>query len=364
VMRHQALQLQINDPVVDDFYHHFWVVKGGHSKARPLVSQPAVISTERKKLDDANVGASLGLGAVHYRAPDIAVRTPKKLLAVPSAAAPGVEAPIATSDDPAALAPAAAAADAPPSAPLGTPAWHFREQVDRARSTLIDLRVHASTPLVMTPQGQQVRAKLLQKLHEIVHGGSPNGRMNFELFNHEKGRKLLVDLLPLWPPTVQSATLHSFLMQLPECLRAAGGAPLADVPNLAPCLASLPKTMPPEHSGKLLEAVSSHGVAVLTQALDRSDVTALLLGLLCTPGIAEAQPGTLARFYAALLPVATTSEAPWALLNALLPAATAAHAALLQQATAPLTPEAMVPKCRDAYAAFHTRLQAHLASLA
>lgn len=216
----------------------------------------------------------------------------------------------------------------------------------------------------MTPQGQQVRAKLLQKLHEIVHGGSPNGRMNFELFNHEKGRKLLVDLLPLWPPTVQSATLHSFLMQLPECLRAAGGAPLADVPNLAPCLASLPKTMPPEHSGKLLEAVSSHGVAVLTQALDRSDVTALLLGLLCTPGIAEAQPGTLARFYAALLPVATTSEAPWALLNALLPAATAAHAALLQQATAPLTPEAMVPKCRDAYAAFHTRLQAHLASLA
>ena len=84
VMRHQAMQLQINDPIADDFYHHFWVVKGGQSRAKALQTKPAVISTERKKLDDEKVGASLGVGGVVHRTPDVAVRTPKKLLEVPS----------------------------------------------------------------------------------------------------------------------------------------------------------------------------------------------------------------------------------------------------------------------------------------
>ena len=71
VMRHQALQLQINDPILDDFYHHFWVVKGGQSKAKPLATKPAVISTERKRMDQEAVSASLGLGtsdvaALHF----------------------------------------------------------------------------------------------------------------------------------------------------------------------------------------------------------------------------------------------------------------------------------------------------------
>ena len=152
IMRHQALQLQINDPVTDDFYHHFWVVKGGASKARPLVSKPAQISTEKKKIDDAGVGASLGTGAAHYRAPDIAVRTPKKLLAVPTG---GAEAP---SSEP----PSAGAAAEESSEPMASSRWKFREQIDTARSTLIELRVHASSPNVMTPQGQQRRTQLFR----------------------------------------------------------------------------------------------------------------------------------------------------------------------------------------------------------
>ena len=64
-----------------------------------------------------------------------------------------------------------------------------------------------------------------------------------------------------------------------------------------------------------------------------------------------------------LLPIGGSSESPWALLNALLPAATAAHAAMLQQAAAMLQPEAMAANCRDAHAAFGGRLQQHLASL-
>ena len=352
IMRHQALQLQINDPVTDDFYHHFWVVKGGASKARPLVSKPAQISTEKKKIDDAGVGASLGTGAAHYRAPDIAVRTPKKLLAVPTG---GAEAP---SSEP----PSAGAAAEESSEPMASSRWKFREQIDTARSTLIELRVHASSPNVMTPQGQQRRTQLLQRLHEIVHNGSSSGKMNYELFNMEKGRKLLVDLLPLWPPTVQSATLHSFLTQLPECLSSAK-MPLADVPKLAACLASLPKMLPPEHSGRLLDASTAHGTEVLGKALDRDDTTALLLGLLCTPGLAEAQPTQLQAFYKALLPLAATLETPWALLNAMLPVATAAHGALLLQATATLQPESMAEKCKEAHTAFGQRLQQHMASL-
>jgi hypothetical protein len=359
VMRHQALQLQINDPLVDDFYHHFWVVKGGHSKAKPLVNRPATISTERKKLDDAAVGSSLGSGAATHRTPDIAVRTPKKLLVVPTAAGSVEDSAASTSETAEAPVPTAPTSSG---APLASSRWLFRDVIDRARSTLVELRVHASSQNVMTPHGQQLRAQLLQRLHETVHSGNSGSPLNVELFNDEKGRKLLVDLLPLWPPGVQSTTLHSFLSQLPQCLQTQS-TPLPEVPALAVCLASLPKQLPPEESARLLDATTAHGPAVLKQALERSDVTALLLGVLCCPGIIETCPTPVQSFYGSLLPIAATSESPWALLNALLPVATVAHAKMLQQATGTLQPDAMSQKCREEHTTFSQRLQQHVASL-
>ena len=416
VMRHQALQLQIHDPIVDDFYHHFWVVKGGLSKAKKLVSKPAVISIQKKNLDDANVGASLGHGNVAHRTPDIAVRTPKKLLEVPTAAA---DTPTnGDTHDGADAAAAAPSAAAETTAPLSASRWAFRLQIEKARQTLIELRVHASSPAVMTPSGQAYRTQLLQRLHETVHNGStrcdrtpstPNaattslvpaqthtalpaharpcppilpppwcprthhlgaprhrthsGPMNVELFNLEKGRKLLVDLLPLWPPQVQTSSLHSLLTQLPTMLASAPPGGVADLPALAAVLAALPKTMAPEHASHLLDATAGHGAQTLAKALERTDILALLLGLLCTPNLAEAQPTPLRTFYATLLPVASQYEAPWALLNAMLPVSTASHAQLLVQAMGTMAADSLAPRCKDAHAAFTARLQSHLATL-
>lgn len=445
------------------------------------------------------VSSSLGLGAVYHRTPDIAVRTPRKLLAVPTPDAPtGGASAEATANG------GAPASDAP-DPPLGAARWVTRRAIQTARETLIELRVHASSPAVMSPQGQAVRTNLLQKLHALVHHlpadsapGTPIGPMNVGLFNCEKvthprphthggmhggtratfshlrsppvdnlpppalasvdnlllpamprylpsdnptcqallpspltvlpatwlpparvqGRKLLAELLPLWPPVVVCATLHSFLTQLPECL-GTQELPLANVPALASCLASLPRSLAPEQSASLLDVTTTHGAAALRGALERSDVTALLLGVLCCDGIAEACPASISAFYAALLPIAAQVEAPWALLNALLPVATKAHSALLQQArlpplprrltlghdlscpahppTAPsptarrltrpsptssrvirnsrpprpnpvqavsiLTPEAVTPVCAEAFSAFSARLQQHVAAL-
>jgi hypothetical protein len=154
--------------------------------------------------------------------------------------------------------------------------WALRKSVQEARETLIELRVHASSPSVMTPYGQAVRTQLLQRLHALVHHldanappGSPIGPFNVGLLNAEKGRKLLAELLPLWPPPVVGSTLLSFLQQLPLCL--AGQADLddqklADVPQLAASLASLPKLLAPEQSAALLEATIAHGEATLAAA--------------------------------------------------------------------------------------------------
>ena len=106
-----------------------------------------------------------------------------------------------------------------------------------------------------------------------------------------------------------------------------------------------------------------HRARVCPQALERTDIAALLLGLLCTPGLAETQAASLQSFYSALLPVCETTEGPWALLNAMLPAATAAHGALILQAIEQMQTAAMPQKCRDAHGAFSQRLQQHLASL-
>ena len=42
----QAMQLQMDDPVKDDFYHHFWIMKGGTSKAQPVAASRN--TTDRK----------------------------------------------------------------------------------------------------------------------------------------------------------------------------------------------------------------------------------------------------------------------------------------------------------------------------
>jgi len=217
--------------------------------------------------------------------------------------------------------------------------------------------VHASSPAVMTPQGQQVRHTLLQRLHALVHGGASTNAVNVDLFQWEKGRKLLTDLLPLWPPLVVSSTLLSFLLQLPQVV-ATQRLPLAPVPALSSCLAAIPKELPPPEVGKLLDAAASHGQPTLRSSLERSDVAALLLGLLCCPGLAEALPASLQAFYSALLPIGATSESVWALLNALLPAVgSAAHASMLVAATAALPPDGMAASCREARAAFQLKLQ-------
>ena len=58
--RHLALA-QIHDPIADDFYHHFWVVKGGNSQAKFSAAKPATISEKRKKMEDAEVPRPVAL---------------------------------------------------------------------------------------------------------------------------------------------------------------------------------------------------------------------------------------------------------------------------------------------------------------
>eukprot|EP00900_Chrysochromulina_parva_P006523 jgi/Chrpa1/15872/Chrysochromulina_OHIO_Genome00024302-RA len=369
IMRHQALQLQIHDPINDDFYHHFWVVKGGNSMARFHAAKPAIISEKRMKMDDEAVGASLGLGAVMHKRPDVAVRTPRTLIAVPGPAEPTGAAPGAP-PGPSPL--TSMASEGGPA--MSSARWALRKSVQEARETLIELRVHASSPSVMTPYGQAVRTQLLQRLHALVHHldanappGSPIGPFNVGLLNAEKGRKLLAELLPLWPPPVVGSTLLSFLQQLPLCL--AGQADLddqklADVPQLAASLASLPKLLAPEQSAALLEATIAHGEATLAAALQRSDVTALLLGVLCCNGVADKCAPALSAFYAALLPVARDIETPWALLNAILPVANANHCAVLQSSLTQMAGAAFAAPCQAAHSAFATRLLEHIAALA
>ena len=325
------------------------------------------------KMDDAAVSASLGLGAVMHKRPDVAVRTPRTLIAVPGPAEPTPPAPGAVPGAP------PGPTSLPSMAGEGGPAmssarWALRKSVQEARETLIELRVHASSPSVMTPYGQAVRTQLLQKLHALVHHldanappGSPIGPFNVGLLNAEKGRKLLAELLPLWPPPVVGSTLLSFLQQLPLCL--AGQAnlddqKLADVPQLAASLASLPKLLAPEQSAALLEATIAHGEATIAAALQRSDVTALLLGVLCCNGVADKCAPALSAFYAALLPVAREIETPWALLNAILPVANANHCAVLQSSLAQMGGAAFTAPCQAARSAFDTRLQEHIAALA
>ena len=192
------------------------------------------------------------------------------------------------------------------------------------------LQVHASSPSINTPQGQNRRAELLEILFDLVHvnvvGEQGARQIDFALFNCEKGQKLLAELVPLWPQAMVHLALGSFVQLLSTRAREQSG-PVARV--LATCLANAPKRLQPDQCESLLRAITAHGGAILKQSLQRADVSALLLGILC------AQDQSLearAAFYGVLLPLATSSEPPWSLLNAVLPTVDANHAALLQQA--------------------------------
>jgi len=351
IIRHQTVAVQMNDVVGDDFYHHFWMMKGGQSKAstQPLASQPAVVSTERKP--NEQIGQSLGAATVASRTPMASVRAPKPLIVLqdeqPQEGDEGAEpsAPQTTAGPTAEEPLTAALATSEPSTPLAAERWQIRQQIDVARHTLIELRVHASSAAVMTPEGQQLRHSLLQRLFHGVHvngeagGGGP--RISTALLHTAKGQKLLADLMPLWPAPFTYTVLQAFADSLAIC----PSHPSAHISSFSKSMAAAPKLLPLEQVLTLLRTLTEHGAAVLKQALLRPELTALLLGLLCHQHVSQ-QP-ELAEFYVLLLPLGCTCEPIWTLLHAVLPSVTAGHRALLREATGLLqTTPAMNDVCR------------------
>ena len=184
----------------------------------------------------------------------------------------------------------------------------------------------------MTPAGQQLRHSLLQRLFDLVHTDvAGKRRISSELFKSDKGKKLLADLLPLWTPSHVQAALLAFASQLPEYVQQPNPAP--HVPSFSSALASAPKQLPAEDCAALLEVVTAHGSAVLRAGLQFQELCALLLGLLCHTASAK-DPRNLASltaFYGLLVPLATTCERVWAVLNAVLPTADSTHSAMLAE---------------------------------
>mgnify|MGYP006133397641 CR=1 FL=1 len=121
----------------DDFYHHFWVMKGGRSQVKRsgLGARKTTVSTERKPAP-SEIVTSLGAGAVASRAPSSSVRTPKPLIQFGSSPAAEEAAPRAPEE-------AAAPSAAETASPLGAERWVLRRHIDEARETLVDLRVRS-----------------------------------------------------------------------------------------------------------------------------------------------------------------------------------------------------------------------------
>lgn len=351
IIRNQAMQVQMNDPVLDDFYHHFWVMKGGRSKVGALKPATSTTSTERKTLNNEQIGASLGSGTVVSRSAAQAVRAPKPLIAV-------------AAEEAAEPSEAAEATDDSSGPPIRAQRWHVRERIEVARETLIELRVHASSAAVMTPNGQMRRNGLLQRLFELVQGAPLDGQGAAEpeqaaqLMQCEKGQKLLADLLPLWPPPMAFSILSVFIEHLPEWLSASRGEP---VRAFSSCLAAVPKSLPAEQPAVLLAAISAHGASLLKRALQRQEMSALLLGLLCHPNLSSSEAAqVLGAFYGALMGAACTSEAAWTVLDALLDAnVDAGHRAVLGAAVGVLDTNLVTSEaCKSKLEAFAQRLLA------
>lgn len=330
ILRHQAYQLQMNDPVDDDFYHHFWIMKGGHSKAKHALSAPSTTTTSRRLTQHATneqVGASLGAGNVSTRPIAAKIAAPKPLIEMggppdpPDGAFPSDET-------------GAPPDGAGPPALLSASRWHTRSQVAAAREALIGLRVHASSAAVRTPAGQEQRRVLLERLFSRLRSpggaeGAPppeGGAVSPELLCCEKGQKLVADVMPLLPPPLLAAVLQAVVAHLGAIARSKSPR----VTSFCSGLAAAPKLLPVEQAAALLAALPQHGEASLALALGRPELSALLLGLLCHPHVAvEARPAVEAA-YQALLPLLHQHEQAWALLDAIVPGADGAHADVLR----------------------------------
>jgi len=238
--------------------------------------------------------------------------------------------------------------------------------VDEARVTLIELRVHASSAAVMSPQGQQRRLELLDKLFELVQIGGMDAGVEPALFVFDKGKKMLADLLALWPPRQVYSTLLSFAKHMPTYVQhKSGKGDAPHVQSFASALASAPKQLPADEAAALLEIVAAHGQAALRAGLGFPELRAFFLGLLCHP--AAATPGhhsttALTSFYAALLPLTASGELVWSFLGAVLPSMDEAHVAALMAHLGELRAEMMSAACLEARAAFVAKLQQHTSS--
>ena len=97
IIKHQSMQLQMDDPVRDDFYHHFWQMKGGRSQAAfANLLAAAKKGVANRKVDGVAppaVTASLGVATVASRSKVEVVSTPRPLIqfAKPSGAQEAVE---------------------------------------------------------------------------------------------------------------------------------------------------------------------------------------------------------------------------------------------------------------------------------
>ena len=137
IIKHQSMQLQMDDPVRDDFYHHFWQMKGGRSQAAfANLLAAAKKGVANRKVDGVAppaVTASLGVATVASRSKVEVVRTPRPLIqfAKPSGAQEAVE----------------GAGDAAAATPSATPLAADRWVLVRVRLRLrLRLRVSPNLP--------------------------------------------------------------------------------------------------------------------------------------------------------------------------------------------------------------------------
>lgn len=196
------------------------MMKGGRShSSRPTLNAPQVkTSTTRVPVSSEHITASLGAGTATARTPMAKIGAPKPLIMLPAAETDAAQ-------------PAAAGASVP-GLPLSAPRWLLRRQVAAARDALIELRVHASSPAIRTPAGQERRLDLVNKLWLLIHDdplrdepeppdaelepeiGYGGGGVSPSLLSCAKGHKLLAELLPLFPEHMVTSVLRAAVRQV------------------------------------------------------------------------------------------------------------------------------------------------------
>jgi hypothetical protein len=192
-------------------------MKGGRSQPKRGLAAPQVkTSTTRVPASSEHIMSSLGAGTAANRTPMAKIGAPKPLIGMPA-----VETELAS--------PAGASV---PGALLSAARWLLRRQIAAARDALIELRVHASSPAVHTPAGQELRLDLLDKLWLSIHNhpregedhppdaeleaefGSGGGGVAAGLFGCAKGHKLLAEVMPLFPEHMVAAILRAAVREV------------------------------------------------------------------------------------------------------------------------------------------------------